>query len=101
MEMGRIVRFLTLTAAILGTISVVQAKPQAADAARSSVTAPTGAGLSVPRLVQFSGTLKDIGARAVPGVASVNFAIYAEQDGGTALWSETQNVLADTNGHFN
>ena len=34
------------------------------------------------------------------GVASVTFAIYAEQDGGVALWSETQNVLADANGHY-
>jgi trimeric autotransporter adhesin len=60
-----------------------------------------GAQASVPRLVQFSGTLKDATARPVAGVASVSFAIYAEQDGGTALWSETQNVLADANGHFN
>jgi trimeric autotransporter adhesin len=56
---------------------------------------------TVPRLVQFNGTLKDTAARPVSGVASVTFAIYAEQDGGAALWSETQNVLADTNGHFN
>src|ERR1700721_417492 len=55
---------------------------------------------SVPRLVQFNSTLKDSAARSVSGVASVTFAIYAEQDGGTALWSETQNVLADANGHF-
>ncbi|HEY0701461.1 MAG TPA: hypothetical protein VGD60_01720 [Candidatus Acidoferrales bacterium] len=55
---------------------------------------------SVPRLVQFSGTLKDSAARPLAGVASVTFAIYAEQDGGTALWSETQNVLADANGHY-
>ncbi len=56
---------------------------------------------TVPRLVQFNGTLRDAAARPVSGVVSVTFAIYAEQDGGTALWSETQNVLADTNGHFN
>jgi len=56
---------------------------------------------SVPRLVQFNSTLKDSAARPVSGVASVTFAIYAEQDGGTALWSETQNVLADANGHYN
>ncbi|HEY0704232.1 MAG TPA: hypothetical protein VGD60_15785 [Candidatus Acidoferrales bacterium] len=72
-------------------------------------TASTGAfaqatpqvSVSVPRLVQFSSTLKDPAARPVSGVASVTFAIYAEQDGGTALWSETQNVLADANGHYN
>jgi trimeric autotransporter adhesin len=55
---------------------------------------------SVPRLVQFSGTLKDAAARSVSGVVSVTFAIYGEQDGGTALWSETQNVTADANGHY-
>ncbi len=54
----------------------------------------------VPQLVQFSGTLKDVGARPVTGSASVTFAIYAEQDGGTPLWSETQNVAADANGHY-
>jgi trimeric autotransporter adhesin len=55
---------------------------------------------SVPRLVQFSGVLKDAALRPVSGVSSVTFAIYAEQEGGTALWSETQNVLADGNGHY-
>ena len=57
---------------------------------------------TVPRLVQFSGTLtpKDSAARPISGAASVTFAIYAEQDGGAALWSETQNVLADVNGHY-
>ncbi len=55
---------------------------------------------SVPRLVQFNGTLKDAAGRPVAGVASVTFAIYAEQDGGAALWSETQNVLADTRGVY-
>jgi trimeric autotransporter adhesin len=54
----------------------------------------------VPHLVQFSATLKDAAARPVAGVASVTFAIYAEQEGGTPLWSETQNVLADASGHF-
>jgi trimeric autotransporter adhesin len=55
---------------------------------------------SVPRLVQFNGILKDGAARVVSGPASVTFAIYADQEGGTAIWSETQNVLADSNGHF-
>src|SRR5580692_9534751 len=56
---------------------------------------------SVPRLVQFNGTLKDAALRPVSGAASVTFAIYAEQDGGSPLWSETQNVIGDANGHFN
>jgi hypothetical protein len=55
---------------------------------------------TVPRLVQFAGTLKDASAKPVGGLESVTFAIYQEQDGGTALWSETQNVNADAIGHY-
>jgi hypothetical protein len=69
--------------------------------AQTSDARETSATTSVPRLVQFNGTLKDTAARPVSGVASVTFAIYADQDGGSALWTETQNVLADSNGHFN
>jgi trimeric autotransporter adhesin len=55
---------------------------------------------TVPRLIQFSGVLKDSALRPVSGAASVTFAIYAEQEGGAALWNETQNVLADANGNY-
>jgi hypothetical protein len=68
--------------------------------AGASSAQQSAAQTAVPRLVQFSGVLKDAGARPVAGVSSVTFAIYAEQEGGAALWSETQNVLADTNGHY-
>jgi len=79
------------------------APTQAAQAASAVTSVPQSnetAQASVPRLVQFNGTLKDSAAHPVTGVASVTFAIYAEQDGGVALWSETQNVLADANGHY-
>ncbi len=62
------------------------------------VNGPSQAG--VPKLIQFNGTLKDAALRPISGVASVTFAIYDEQDNGTTLWSETQNVLADGNGHY-
>src|ERR1700722_4152706 len=82
----------------LFSVPAVLAAPQSASVVRS---APVAALVeSVPRLVQYSGTLKDLAARPVAGVVSVSFSIYAEQDGGTALWSETQNVLADTSGHY-
>ncbi len=84
--------------AMVGT--AVRCGAQTADAREVGPPASTAA-TSVPRLVQFNGTLKDSAARPVSGVASVTFAIYTEQDGGSALWTETQNVLADSNGHFN
>jgi hypothetical protein len=52
----------------------------------------------VPRLIKFSGTLKDSKGDAKTGVAGVTFAIYAEQEGGAPLWIETQNVTFGTGG---
>jgi hypothetical protein len=92
--------------AVLGIFvtAVQSARPQTPEAAQASAVAQavsaSSVQASVPRLVQFAGTLKDAWARPVSGVASVTFAIYAEQDGGTALWSETQNVIAESNGHY-
>jgi hypothetical protein len=71
-------------------LCVVSASAQQESAAQSSV----------PRLIQFNGILKDAAARPVGGGASVTFAIYTEQEGGAALWIETQNVLADASGHY-
>jgi hypothetical protein len=76
--------------------ATAQQSGRAVTTARSVEPAQAG----VPQLVQFTGTLKDSAARPLSGVASVTFAIYAEQDGSSALWSETQNVLADANGHY-
>jgi hypothetical protein len=81
--------------------SLFAAPQQSAEA--SAVTAPhisEPSETGVPKLIQFSGTLKDVACRPISGVASVTFVIYNEQDNGSALWSETQNVLADANGHY-
>ncbi|HEY0701464.1 MAG TPA: hypothetical protein VGD60_01735 [Candidatus Acidoferrales bacterium] len=94
----RLVVRLAVAVAVLFAAALVPAHAQQASIQTSP---PAIQETSVPRLVQFNGTLKDAGARPVAGVASVTFAIYAEQDGGAALWSETQNVIADTNGHYN
>jgi len=58
------------------------------------------AGSALPRLVRFSGTAKDARGNPVTGVAGITFALYAEQTGGAALWSETQNVPAGPGGHY-
>src|SRR6266436_5318569 len=56
--------------------------------------------LPVPRLVKFAGTLKDELGKPRTGVVGVTFAIYKEQEGGAALWLETQNVEFDDQGHY-
>ncbi len=90
--------FVAVTLRAPSLFAAPQQASEAVSAASTRVTDPTPAG--VPKLIQFGSTLKDSAGRPVVGVASVTFAIYAEEDGGTALWSETQNVIADSNGHF-
>jgi hypothetical protein len=52
----------------------------------------------VPRLVQFSGTIKESIGRPVEGVT---FGLYKDQEGGAPIWMETQNVQLDENGRYN
>lgn len=54
----------------------------------------------VPKLIQFSGILKDGLGRPLTGVQGITFALYQEQNGGEALWLETQNVTADDQGRY-
>ena len=56
--------------------------------------------LVVPRLVKFSGSLRDEAGHAKPGIAGITFALYKEQAGGTPLWLETQNVTGDSRGNY-
>jgi hypothetical protein len=55
---------------------------------------------ALPRLVRFSGTVKDMQGNPLTGVVGVTFAFYSEAAEGAALWLETQNVTADSNGHY-
>jgi trimeric autotransporter adhesin len=56
--------------------------------------------VTVPRLIRFSGVLKDSSGKPVQGIAGVTFALYKDQEGGGALWLETQNVSLDAAGRY-
>src|SRR5712692_7106657 len=56
--------------------------------------------LAVPRLIKLAGTLKDAQGKPLSNTVGVTFAIYKEQEGGAALWLETQNVQLDEQGHY-
>lgn len=74
---------LGLTSTIISTASFAQAQQTLTQAA----AAP-----GVPRLVKFSGLLKDASGNMLADTVGVMFAIYGEQTGGVPLWQETQNV---------
>jgi hypothetical protein len=64
----------------------------------AQTSTPTASAL--PRLVRFSGTAKDLNGSPLTGVVGITFALYSEQSGGAPLWLETQNVTADSTGHY-
>lgn len=58
--------------------------------------AQSAATLPVPRMIRFGGRLRD----ASTGTVGMTFALYKEQQGGAALWLESQNVAVDENGRY-
>ena len=80
---------------LFGSVSRAQ-EPKAAVNGNSSTAGTT----AVPPLMQFSGVLKDKLGAPLTGVRGVTFALYREQSSGSALWIETQNVVADAEGRF-
>ena len=79
--------------------AAVAAEPQAASQSVSSPpeVVPT---LPVPRLIKFSGVAKDASGQPRSGVVGLTFAIYKDQEGGAALWLETQNAELDEQGRY-
>jgi len=64
--------------------------------AQTSIATPS----ALPHLVRFGGVVKDLNGNPLTGVVGITFALYGEQTGGAPLWLETQNVTADSNGHY-
>ncbi len=54
----------------------------------------------IPRLIKFSGAALDETHKPLSGVVGVTFSLYKDQQGGSPLWVETQNVRADETGHY-
>jgi len=70
-----------------------------------SLAAQTASSVSaasqVPPLIQFSNVATDERGNSLSGVVSISFSIYAAQQGGEPLWTETQNnVQLDPTGHY-
>ncbi len=54
----------------------------------------------IPQLVRFAGTLSDLNGEPLSGVPGVTFALYKDRQGGAVLWLGTQNLCADSRGHY-
>ena len=63
-------------------------------------SAERGAVAPVPRLVWFSGSFRPADRLPVAPVETVTLAVYRDQQGGDALWQETQNVVVWKDGRY-
>src|SRR5579859_4643892 len=64
-------------------------------AGQSGTTVP-----SIPRLISYSATAKDSNGKPLTGTIGVTFALYSDETGGVPVWSEIQNVQADSGGRY-
>ncbi len=91
-----------LRSALLGAVILIVAATAvwSQQNANGAAIPASGSTSQLPRLVRFSGTLKDVNGNPLTGVIDVTFSLFAEQNGGVPLWLETQNVQPDKNGHY-
>ena len=81
-------------------VLVAMAQAQAVPAAGTEAKAVSDGTTTASRLVSISGVLKDKLGKPLTGVQGITFALYKDQEGGSPLWLETQNVTADAEGRF-
>jgi hypothetical protein len=68
-----------------------------ASAQQAAVTATNAV---VPPITKFSGALSDAKGAPLTSTVGVTFALYQNEQGGSPLWVETQNVTPDKSGHY-
>ena len=56
--------------------------------------------LNVPRLIKFSGVMKDFTGKPLMGPVDINFAIYKEQTDAEPVWQEMQTLQLDEQGRY-
>jgi hypothetical protein len=58
------------------------------------------ASTQVPLLIKFSGVAKDESGKPVTGAVDITFSLYKDEQGGSPLWVEAQNVRPEETGHY-
>jgi hypothetical protein len=96
--MSRVLRSFRCTSLRVVGIYLVAALLSVPFVARGQAVSTASA--AVPRLVKFSGIVKDAEGNPRSGTVGITFALYKDEQGGTPLWLETQNAQIDAQGHY-
>jgi hypothetical protein len=76
-----------------------QSDSSASDNTNLSASSQPVAG-TVPRLIKFTGAVKDLTGKVPTGVVGLIFSLYELPEGGSPLWVETQSLTLDSLGHY-
>jgi hypothetical protein len=92
---------LALLVSVLLAVGLAAQEGTVADTSDRSVPViDSGATAAVLRLIRFSGTVPGAQGPAGAGPVGATFALYAEQEEGSPLWLESQNVELDQQGRY-
>ncbi len=78
-----------LTLAVLCILAILCGVSSAQSQSANVASLKSSAG---PNQVRFQGLVRDQNGKVLSGVAGITFALYQDEQGGGALWMETQNV---------
>jgi hypothetical protein len=97
--MSRRILLLSTICLSLGKLAFAQTSTEAASVPpRPERSQSTDVLTAVPRLLRYAG--HHPAANQTVGMVGASFAIYSQQEGGTPLWSEEQNVELDAKGDY-
>ena len=92
---------LSISIAISSSSSVIAAPPQSDGKGAEVIATPPAAQVpGVPRLVRFSGSLKAEDGKSPSGTITITFSLYEDQQGGNALWTQTEPVDVSADGQY-
>src|SRR5260370_5951114 len=97
---SEMLRVIKMSNAFVLTMLLMAGSLTSVAAGQASSSAGQATSSAVPRLVKFSGVVKDEEGRPRSGGGGITFALYKDQSGGPPLWLETQNVQADAKGNY-
>jgi hypothetical protein len=87
---------LSLVAAVCFATLICAAQESAPVGSSSAYASSNG----IPGLINYNGILKDLDGKILTGVTGVTFSLYKEEQGGSSVWIETQNITPDKTGRY-
>jgi len=85
---------------VIGLASIMNAQAAGGPAQQYVPQSLSPEDRDVPRTIKYAGYLYDSSGTPLSGIVGVRFSLYKDATTTSPVWSESQNVMVDTKGHF-